>query len=386
VGGEGEGDPTPPRWFLASACALAFTAAMTIITFLNWRNGPVGTVLVVVSALVVLAVTVLTTLLPGATRKQVAVAGALVVVVLGGVLGASWKWGQADPVPVAELAPPKQRDLGELHSACGVPGAELLTGAGSSRIRAARVATGSKEIGDFVVALVSEVRPPAGSFLTPVRLVVLDCDGTAWRRTATDLTTTDCASELEVTQLRRADREDVLATAICGSGAFLDYSLLGIPEGETVARTLHEEQGLGGGSATQLRDRLVVQARGGRRREELVWTGDRFVADAAVSSAPGGEGLIVKFWWDGQGGDIDLSDVPVTPGERVYFRWDRDRSTDPSVTSYRMMTSGTDPLEQETDGRGESYVVLTEPGASAKVTLVPNYGDWDRAVVATLRS
>jgi hypothetical protein len=183
----------------------------------------------------------------------------------------------------------------------------------------------------------------------------------------------------------------VLFTRICGSGSYLDFRVLGADSGSV--RTLYREEGVFQGQASQVRDRLVVVS--GSERAELTWDGEQFKRTGRVSSLPAAEGVIVEFWWEpGKGGQTDLEDVSVRVKERVYFQWDRDRNTDKSVTSHRILASmppcsrGSDrcPARFAEDGRGERYLVLNDEGLAVDVTIVPNGYNWEGAITVTIRS
>ena len=376
------------RWVVAGACALALGGAAALATSLGWTNGRVGAALLIVSALVAVAVKLATDHLPDASRGQVLLASTLVVVIFAGVLGAAYKWGREEATAeVVELAPPAQRELGDLQSECGVPQAELLTGAGSSRILSTRVAIATEERGDFIAAVVAE--PTADSPLPESEtLVVLECDGASWNLALTKTTDSiGCWTDLETTQLRSPEQEEVLFRTVCGSGAFLDYQLIGFDDTDDSVQAIQAEEGIFQGVVRQLRDLLVVEA--GTVRQELAWDGEQFVAAGDASSIPAAEGVVVAFWWDADGGHADLNDVPVQVGERVYFYWDKTRNTDDSVQSLRILQSTEPPSgnsDYGDDERGQTYTVLNEPGLLVEMSIIPNGYDWDNAIYITVHS
>lgn len=386
-------EPRRTRWLWAVVCALALAAAVGVAEILGWTQGVVGRGLLIASVLITLVIAIVGNHLPTATRRQVGVAGVMVVVIFAAVLGVSWIWGRSSPSIVSgELGPPTQRTVEDLDSDCDVPSTEQLVGQGSSRILSTRVAASAQKEGDFIAALVAELpSDPAGA--EEVRLTLLECDGSSWRRALSEpVNLGGCDYELVATQLRNTDQEEVLFGTRCGSGAFLDFRLFGEDDTGSV-QTLYSEDGIFQGEVSQLRDHLVVVS--GRGRTELKWDGERLEPVGRASSLPAARGVIIEFWWDDDGGHTDVEDIPVRVNERVYFYWDRERNTDVSVKSHRIL--GSLPQCRPTtrprcraafreDERGERYLVLLAPNLDVGITIIPNGYEHEQAIRVTVRS
>jgi hypothetical protein len=221
----GGNDPRPPRWLMAGVCATTFAASLSLVSTLGWTHGPIVTALLATSTLVTLGVALVSTHLPKATRRQVRASVLLVIAIFGLVVAASWLWGREDVADeTTELGPPPQRELDQLDSVCQEPDADLLMGPRSSRIQSSLVALTKRGQGDFIAVLSSDITSSA--MWNDTRLIVLECDGTSWEQTLTRTSDRDCGAEIEVTQLRNIDQEEILYKSVCGSGGFVIMSCL----------------------------------------------------------------------------------------------------------------------------------------------------------------
>ncbi len=383
--------PEKPKrgvWIWLAILGVSLAAALSVATSLGWGNGPVVAALLVLSTVVSLAIAVFREHLPTGSRGQAAAVTGVVLLVFGVVLGASWMFGREEPA-VIELQAPTQRTVTDVRSECGTPDAAALIGDRPSRIVTTRAAQGSAEGGDFVAALVSGAA--VEERLGEASLVVLTCADAGWQQSMSRMLPLEgCGYDLLTAQLRSVDREEVVLSGWCGSGAYLDISVIGESDGSEVG-TLYQEEGLFQGVVSQVGDHLLLAGGGGRA--EIAWNGERLERVDKAGSVPASEGVFVDFWWDAQGGGSDLTDVLVDVGETVHFRWDRARSTDDSVTSYRLLASGPEcPSGEEcptvfADGEpGEDVLTLPGPGLEVEVSIVPNGYDWEQAITVTLRS
>lgn len=373
---------SPWIWLIIIGVALA--AALTVASTMGWTNGPFFTVLVIASAVGTLSIAILREHLPSGSWRQAMTATAVAVMLFAGVVSVAWMFGREEPAVVA-LEAPAQRSVGEVRSDCGPPDAEALLDQGQSHILDTRAVARSDERDDFVAALVRGAREVGG--ISEVMFVVLDCTEAGWRQALSTPLPMGCGHDLLTTQLRSAGTEEVVISSSCGMGGYLDVTVVGEAEDLSIG-TLYHTGGMFQGAASQEDDHLLVT--GGGRRAEIAWTGEDFEwLDKAV---PASEGVFVNFWWDAQGGGTDLAEVTVEAGEMVHFRWDKGRSTDASVVSYRLLSSpecreGLEcPPDRELWHGPEDTLSLPAPGMVVNVAIVPNGYDWEDAIGVTVRS
>lgn len=362
---------------------IGLAAALAVAATMGWTNGAVIASLVVISAIASLVMKVLREHLSSGSRRQATVATVVVVVVFGVGLAVAWTFGRENHAVVA-LEAPAQRSVDEVRSECGPPDAEEVLDQGISHIRTTRAVARSEERGDFVAALVSGGAREVGG-IREVLFIVLDCAEASWQQALSEPLPMGCGHDLLTTKLRTVETEEVVVLSSCGSGAYLDVTVVGEAEDLSIG-TLYHRGMMFQGAAAQVDDHLLVT--GGGRRAEIAWTGEDFEwLDVAL---PASEGVFVNFWWDAHGGGTDTVEVDVQPGETVYFRWDKGRSTDESVRSYRLLAGprcqeGVEcPLADELWHEQEA-LSLPIPGMVVHVAIVPN-GYGEDAIGVTVRS
>jgi hypothetical protein len=368
--------------------ALSLTAAVGATAALGWTNGPVVASIGVLSIGITLWLTVVREHLPAIrTRKDAVTAVVLVLVVFVGVTGTGWIFGREKP-HTDRLAAPAQRTIAELHSDCGVPDVSGLIGEGALHILSTRAAAESEDRGDFVVVLVASAL--ATSLPDSLTLVVLECTSSGWQRALSEsLLVLGCDYALTTTQLRTKASEEVMVSTTCGSGAFLDFTIVGALS-PTNLEVLHREESKLQGRVAQVGDHLLVT--GGGVRAEMFWDGRQFRWKDKSDTLPVSEGLFVNFWWDASGGHTDLPDVYAPAGVTVHFRWDRARNSDASVGSYRLLAiprceNGSTCAQDLSFGEaGDESLVVPHSRMTIQVQIVPNGYDWNGAVEMIIRS
>lgn len=375
-----------PTWLLIlGASTLALTAALALVKALGLTESKVLDGLIVTSTVLTLLAGLLTRELLGATPRQRVFVFLTVVLVLGGSTFIAFWSGRTDAGPREQVLDiPPQRAIADVRARCGTPDLPSMLGTSLLRVDSSVAVQTAAGKSDFIVVVSTD--PSHTGLLGEIATIsVLTCEKKAsWTRTLSltrDIS--GCRAGLSTTRLRYPDQEEALFTMQCGSGGFLNFILFGAKDGSGKVSILLERDGLFQGTVGQVGDRLAISA--GGLRNEFRWMKQGF-AQVTANFSPATTGIIVGFWWEPQGGRADLSEVRADPDERVYFRWDRERNTDDSVASYRMLLSSqSDDAQWAMDERGQNYVVMKRAGVIAEVTAIAN-GYSGRTISVKVRS
>jgi hypothetical protein len=184
----------------------------------------------------------------------------------------------------------------------------------------------------------------------------------------------NCGQSAEPVQLGMPGYQQILVKSVCGSGAYLDYWLIGYGERDRVGVLLSEE-GLFQGSAVIQQGRLVVGS--SDKAWNYSWNGKDFVAGTG-GIVPVSNSVTINYWM--QNGEL-RTDAPSNPiqldvGQTLYLR--RQAELDDADYSLRALLS--DGRIGEFRFEGQYAVLAPSSTGQVTITLVPNGYDWERSI------